>query len=627
MTVEAEIIEPDRGRPKIVVEFPFDFGLVNKVKTIGGAKFVPKDKGGPYWTVPLNIDVCHTLREVFGKELKIGDELRKWAKAETETTSELVTLATADDAVLERLPLILPKLADFVGGRPYQRADIKFKANNPAPADTNQPGLGKTVTTIGAVFEAPGDLHAGPQLVSAPVSSLEVVWLEELSRHDQPYPVLVAYGDRSDRQDVLNRAIDLYDDGEPFWLVVNPAMVAYERKFNYCSVHARSARKPTVKVAKECPECEEYLAQKFPELFEIKWKHKIIDEFHKCGLTNTTTLTSQAMSAIEAEKAIGISGTPMGGKPIKLYGLLHFLRPEEFTSKWAFADQWLSVTDNGYGKDIGGIRKDRQEAFFRMLGRYVLRRTKAEVLKELPPKQYVHVPVTMTPTQAKQYRQFEKEAAIKIGSEELSATSILAEYTRLKQFANAAQDVKKIWDPQTEKEKLGLTALPDSGKLIQTERILNELGIDPKEMEGDEQCVIFSQFSDHVNMITQWLQDNGYPAEKLTGDTKTAERTRLVREFQSEQGLRILVMTTTAGGVAITLDRASTVIFWDETWNPDDQEQAEDRVHRGSRFHQVTIHYLRSKDSIEQLIQDQAQDKRDINALILDIRRGIGVPD
>jgi SNF2 family DNA or RNA helicase len=81
------------------------------------------------------------------------------------------------------------------------------------------------------------------------------------------------------------------------------------------------------------------------------------------------------------------------------------------------------------------------------------------------------------------------------------------------------------------------------------------------------------------------------------------------------------LMNVGAGGSSINLDRASTVIFLDETWNPDDQEQAEDRVHRGSRIHQVQIYYIRTKDTIEEEIQQRVLDKSRINRDIMDLRR------
>jgi SNF2 family DNA or RNA helicase len=108
----------------------------------------------------------------------------------------------------------------------------------------------------------------------------------------------------------------------------------------------------------------------------------------------------------------------------------------------------------------------------------------------------------------------------------------------------------------------------------------------------------------------------------ITGDTKQSERTRIVERFQrGENPPRVLVITTTAGGVAITLDRAESVHIMDETWDPDDQSQLEDRVHRISRIHQVTVYKYRSLGTIEELIHKRVGDKQLTNETIMDVRR------
>ena len=122
-------------------------------------------------------------------------------------------------------------------------------------------------------------------------------------------------------------------------------------------------------------------------------------------------------------------------------------------------------------------------------------------------------------------------------------------------------------------------------------------------------------------MVANWLEKQGIPVAKITGDTKGKDRVRIQREFQSGTGPRVVCMTTTAGGVSITLDKADTCHILDETWNPDDQEQLEDRIHRISRIHQVTCYYYRSRNTVEQYIQDTTATKSKLNEIILDVHR------
>lgn len=621
----------------IRVTFDYNPTFVSQIKGIPGVRFNngEQDKTGPHWRIPIDIDLCHMMRSVFGENIVIEPKLREWAKHRSKQNSKLTELALSDTAELDHLHKKLPKLYEAIhlgpaglhmdakkrakalkGPPSFQAADVKFIATSDSPMNCNQPGLGKTLETIAAVYEG-GD-EQGSKLVVAPLTSLETVWGDHLNVWQEQI-VIVAPPDRKGREAAVAAAREAHRQDMDFWFVINPAMVQYRNEFRMCDTHKAAKKKPKVAELKDCFECELYLDSLFPDILDIDWEIVILDEFHKMGMGNSSTLSYKALRDIKCRKRIALSGTPMGGKPIKMFGILSFLFPDEFTSKWRFADTWLEISSGYDGhKSIEGLKPGLEEDFYKMLSRYMIRRTKRECLPWLPEKQWVNLELAMTPGQGAQYEEFAELAEIRIDEEELSATSVLAEYTRLKQFAMAKQTILG----RDHDGKLMVKPTTDSNKLPYVIDLLNERGIRPgDEAEGDEQVVIFSQFSQVTNMVCDELQRLGYPADRITGDVGSKERTRLTREFQSPNGSRVLCMTTTAGGVAITLDRASTVIFLDETWNPDDQEQAEDRCHRGSRLHQVTIYYLRSKKTIEQYIQETVTDKSTINKDILDLRR------
>jgi SNF2 family DNA or RNA helicase len=166
----------------------------------------------------------------------------------------------------------------------------------------------------------------------------------------------------------------------------------------------------------------------------------------------------------------------------------------------------------------------------------------------------------------------------------------------------------------------------DSGKLEPLLDRLAENGIDPNDMEGDSVAVIASQFSSVVNMVHGYLNKKGIKAVKITGETKDEERQVNQMLFRTDGNrvkgsARVIVMTTTAGGVAITLDLADNVHILDETWVPDDQEQLADRVFNASRMKQVGVYVYRSMGTVEQYIQQVNVDKGKINKEILDLRR------
>lgn len=580
------MITADIEGNRIAVYFKFDRWAIDQVKKIPGARF---KNGEKYWTIPLDLLSARKLRELFDDLLILSPQLTKWGWQQVAYERNLTSLGAAGDAELARLPTVLPDLFKLL--RDYQRAAALFIGTCANPLVADHPGLGKTLEAIAGIYEA--NMEAGPHLVVAPLTALDTVWEYELNRFLQA-PVAVLKGDRAEKMAVLEAALTFSQEhpDDPMWIIVNHAMVRYER--------LEDEDGATIEVPS------------YDDLFKLTWRTVIVDECHKGVLNNPKTLTAKGLYHLQAEKKIALSGTPFGGKPINLWGILHWLEPKMFSSKWRWADTWLEIETTHWGQKILGLKEGKEEAFHKSLQPYMLRRTKSDVLKELPPKQYIELWVEMEPSQFEQYTKFALDAEIRIDEEKLSATSILAEYTRLKQFAGARMRIQR-------KDEDTVLVYPTefSCKLPTLQQILEELGI--WEADTDESCVVFSQFSKMVDMVHEWLNKKKVPALKLTGETKN--RAQLVQDFQAGQ-YPVLVMSTTAGGTAITLDRASTVIFLDETWNPDDQTQAEDRVHRASRTdHQVMIYRIQTKGTVEEYIAKVLKTKSDINDAVLDLRR------
>lgn len=586
MDVFAEL--NDKG-DRCHVHFRYSEGAVHAIKRVPGAKFVPRDKGGPLWQLPLDLVSMRRLREEFKDGLSLGDALRAWGRGAVAKEQKLRSLSVADDVPLRQLLLNkkLPKLAKAL--RPYQRADVKFMGTTNC-LNLLEPRLGKTLETIGAVFEA--EVEEGPFLVVAPKSSLDSVWRKEVEKWTD-HVVITYSGDltRSEKVEAERMFYYCLDNGMPVWFVTTADMV---RRGGFWDV------------VKE-------------------WSAFIIDEFHKTGLAEVKNIFPQRAGKIAAKRKWALSGTPMGGKPIKLWGALHWLEPQQYTSKWRWAEQWLEVTTTIVGqnkyKEIGGIKEGREDDFYAALSVHAIRRLRSEVFPELPEKLWIDVDCTMTPKQTVQYETFARDAEIRIDEYHLSATSVLAEYTRLKQFSNSLCEVEVLRvDDETGLVDMKLRATPESGKVPQLLEKLAEVGIDPSDPDGDAQCIIASQFRETADMIHTYLNENGIACAKITGKVHGKERLRLQEDFQ-EGRLRVMVMTTTAGGVAITLSRAESVHILDETWNPDDQEQLADRALDLSKIHQVNVFVYRSKNTIEHKIMLVNTSKLDINTNVLDLRR------
>lgn len=626
-TTKPVIAEVGADGDRVEIRFAYNPKYVVAAKKVAGYRFVAKDKpGGPCWRYQLDLTTCRLLREKFGKDLQLGPKLTKWGIEEVAKEKAMTDLSQADDAKLDNVPQNLK----WGGGkgrkqkklRPYQRADIKFMASANT-INANQPGAGKTSELILSMFEA--ELEKGQHLVFAPIASLRSVWEAEINSiyKAMKTKTTVLTGDTpKERAAAVLEAQKLAKAGKPFWLIVNPAMARLKRQ------KVEGTKGDEIRM-------EEVLAM--PELAEIGWTSITIDEFHLMGLSNPATLAARGVNEIiettQPDRTHTMSGTPMGGKPIKLWGALRTLNPGEFTSRWNWAKHWLVINNNGYGSSIEGIMPGREVDFYNHLKPYLVRRTKREALPGLPPKQTIDIWCDMTPKQAEQYKMFATEAEWRLDdaaeSGRLTATNVLAEYMRLKQFASAFCSVQKTGREINDIDQLEVKPTSDSGKLIQLMEKLAEENVLAKGEDDDKpKCaIIFSQFNGMVEMIAQALAEKKIPVATITGKTSGKNRAAAAKAFQ-EQGPgapRVLVMNTKAGGTAMNLSMADSVHLMDETWVPDDQEQAEDRAHRGDDLtmakDEVRMYYYRTNGSIEEYIRQLVADKQLNNRTILDLRR------
>jgi SNF2 family DNA or RNA helicase len=587
-------LSPDAKRARVF--FPYDLETKDAVKQVPGARFVVAKNGDPaHWTLPLEMTSMRRLREALGDRLVLGAAITVWARQAVKQESQLREMSVADDWPLKDLVIAkkLPRMAKWL--RPYQRADIKFLASTSA-LNLLEPRLGKTTETIGAIYEA--NLEDGPHLIVAPQKSLDSVWRMEWERWtDMTVFTFSGETPKAARPGIMDDVLACIDASKPFVFVTTADMV---RRGIECG------------------------ASTGLELL-IEWNSFTIDEFHKTGLPEVQNVFPKKAANIRAKRKYGLSGTPMSGKPIKLWGALHFLYPDDFTSKWRWADSWLVVeTVFRNHKKIGGIKKGREDEFYEHLAPHCCRRLRTEVLPQLPPKQYIDVWCDMTPTQRKQYAAFARDAEVRIDEYHLSATSILAEYTRLKQFSNAKCEVEILGtDEETGQVDMKLKPTFDSGKLPVLLEKLAEQGIDPEDPTGTSQAIVSSQFRETIDMVYNYLTENKVKCIKITGKVSRAESERAQRTFKAgadSEGLRVVCMVTTIG-VGLTLDNVETVHVMDSTWVPDDEDQLTDRAINTTRNHQVSVFRYISRDSIEQYIAEVNTEKAALNEQILDIRR------
>jgi SNF2 family DNA or RNA helicase len=391
--------------------------------------------------------------------MKLGAAMRAWAKEQVKLERNLRSLGNADDATLLHTPKVI---SDVIAGRPfehptiprghalrkqrpersYQRADIRMMGLSNA-INANDVGTGKTLEVVGAIYEA--QIHPKPVLVIAPRRTLVNTWQTEFERFSD-YKVW-ASENPSQRQAYMQHICDLDD---PSGNVV--CLIADDIRFNKgWTINDRNGSGEESK-QDELHACSDYKGNWYNysnhtqrDFYKIEWGAVVIDEFHGVGLPNRNSLFSISANKLKAERKWPMSGTPIGGKPRRLWPILNFIDPKKFTSEWAWVDEFLEVTEEevhykgGRGRTrtvrtVGGI-KDEQE-FNHAHKLHMIRRTKKDALPGLPDSIEIIVPTPMSGPQLKDYTEFERDHEIVIGGKRLSGSIVLSQYKRLRQMAN-----------------------------------------------------------------------------------------------------------------------------------------------------------------------------------------------
>lgn len=578
--------------------------VLQRCKAIPGGRFRKADRA---WRYPLSVETCLGLREQWGEALVIHPDLASWYRENAATRAVQTDLAAATDATLVRLPTTAPVLAATL--RADQRVGVAWVANGYRNAGliADEPGSGKTLEVIGGILEA--DVQ-GSVLVACPRLSVKTVWFNELRRWAPDERVYIMRGTRAKRQRVLDRFLE--DPAQRKWLItVMESLRVKEDK---------AEDKPT------------FAGYEYPGLFQNTWGAVVVDESHKAFGSLTVvkgTLHGKGLKRLDAERRYACTGTPFGngGRLQGFFGTLHWLWPDEFTSFWRWADTYFQIEEEEFhirggggrtktAKRVGGLKQGNEEEFLKSLGPRILRRTKDETMPWLPKKQYREVLCEMTTAQKRQYLAMTEDGEFQAGDGMISVDGVLAAITRAKQVANGAlvrnEDGKVRFDPK------------ESCKIDNLLQLLDNRGI--LDGSGHMKVLVTSQFNEMLYAVTGRLEEYGMAYHLLTGSTTDTVREKMIQDFQNPNGPRVFLLNAKAGGVSVTLDAADEVHMLDELWDPGDNTQIEDRIHRASRGEgrvAATIVQYRTEGTIDTNIGEDVEARREAQHAVLDGRRGM----
>lgn len=416
-------------------------------------------------------------------------------------------------------------------------------------------GLGKTVQALAVLLDRAAD---GPALVVAP-TSVGANWVREAEQFaPQLNPLVYRDGNRQ----------EMIDNAGPGDLVITSYQLMQRDA-------GRFASRP--------------------------WHTLVLDEAQY--IKNAATKTAAAARRIEADWRLALSGTPLENHLGELWSLMRVLCPgllgswERFKSRYAIPIE----RDNNL---------ERRQSLSALLQPFILRRTKDQVLKELPARTEIVRLAELSPAERTRYETARMAAVTELTGGAADAAGgagpaardgrfqVLAWLTRLRQLACHP----RLVDPSWQRGSAKLDLLMD---------VVEEL------REGEHRALVFSQFTQHLGLVREALDRRDITYQYLDGSTPAAQRQQRIDAFQAGEG-ELFLISLKAGGTGLNLTAADYVLHLDPWWNPAVEDQATDRAHRIGQTRPVTVYRLVAKDTIEQQILALHADKRDLVAGILD---------
>jgi superfamily II DNA or RNA helicase len=333
------------------------------------------------------------------------------------------------------------------------------------------------------------------------------------------------------------------------------------------------------------------------ELARYEFSYLILDEAQ--NIKNPLTATTKAAKAIHARRRLALTGTPTENRPMELWSIMDFLMPG-YLGSYEFFRNYIEkpILEGGPGVEVAKFLKTKTRPF-------ILRRTKDEVERDLPPKIESVVHVEMAPSQRDLYTQILQEVRPKVFDAVAkkgirgASVSILAALLRLRQVCNHPNSISAL------RELEGY----ESGKFSVLQDIVQEA------LESGRKILVFSQFREMLKIMKNWLE--GERIQYLYLDGLTKSRQTIIDRFNSDESVRLFLVSLKAGGTGLNLHSADTVIIYDPWWNPAVESQAVDRAHRIGQTRKVNVYRLVTENSVEQKIMDLKERKAKIvDALI-----------
>jgi non-specific serine/threonine protein kinase len=416
-------------------------------------------------------------------------------------------------------------------------------------------GLGKTLQVLALLARRNGNSGSNPALLIIPASLLGN-WKNEAEAFAPGLKLKTVHPSEISRKELQELAGDVQNRLSAYDLVVT----------TYSMVH------------------------RLTWLREMTWSLIILDEAQ--AIKNPSTRQTRAVKKLPAQARIALTGTPIENRLGDLWSLFDFLNPGLLGSSKVF---------QGFVKTLQAREQDQFGPLRRLVGPYILRRLKtdAKVISDLPDKTETVRYCNLSKDQVKHYTHIVQSMQKSLQSVDKMARRglVLQTLTRLKQVCNHPSQLTGDGEFRPE----------NSGKFNRIRELCAELA------ERQEKVLVFTQFREIIPALEEHLAGIfGRPGLVLHGATRVGQRSRLVEQFQEENGPPFFIASLKVGGTGLNLTAASHVIHFDRWWNPAVENQATDRTYRIGQRKNVLVHKFVTTGTIEERIDRLIEEKKEL---------------
>ncbi|XP_017876012.1 chromodomain-helicase-DNA-binding protein Mi-2 homolog isoform X1 [Ceratina calcarata] len=449
-------------------------------------------------------------------------------------------------------------------------------------------GLGKTIQTITFLYSLYKEGHCkGPFLVSVPLSTI-INWEREFETWAPDFYCVTYVGDKDSRIVIRENELS-FEEG-----AVRGGRASKIRS-NQIKFNVLLTSYELISIDSAC-------------LGSIDWAVLVVDEAHR--LKSNQSKFFRLLASYNIAYKLLLTGTPLQNNLEELFHLLNFLCRDKFNDLAAFQNEFADIS-----------KEEQVKKLHELLGPHMLRRLKADVLKNMPSKSEFIVRVELSPMQKKYYkyiltRNFEALNP-KGGGQQVSLLNIMMDLKKCCNhpylFPAASQEAPTAPNGSYETSAL----IKAAGKLVLLSKMLKKL------RDDGHRVLIFSQMTKMLDILEDYLEGEGYKYERIDGNITGAQRQEAIDRFNAPGAQQfVFLLSTRAGGLGINLATADTVIIYDSDWNPHNDIQAFSRAHRIGQANKVMIYRFVTRNSVEERVTQVAKRKMMLTHLV--VRPGMG---